>query len=163
MYHTVFNTQTLPDSMNNTFFCLIPKFSNANLLKNFCPISLCNTTYKIITKIIANQIKPHLIRLISPYQASFLKGCWACDNAILVQELVTHITRSSTKSASLILKLDLEKSFDRLEWSFVYRTLLFFKFPPKFTRLIMHCISSSNISVLVKDKLFLSLSGNSTR
>lgn len=48
-----------------------------------------------------------------------------------------------------MLKLDLEKAFDRLKWSFVYQTLLFFKFPCKITTLIMNCISTSNISALV--------------
>lgn len=48
-----------------------------------------------------------------------------------------------------MLMLDLEKDFDNLEWFFVYRTLLFFEFPPRITTLIMNRISTSNISVIV--------------
>lgn len=50
---------------------------------------------------------------------------------------------------NIIIKLDLEKAFDCLEWSFIYRTLVYFKFPPKITNLIMNCITTSNIAILI--------------
>lgn len=49
----------------------------------------------------------------------------------------------------VMLKIDLEKAFDRLEWSFVDRALLYFKFPPKICKLIMSCITTLNIADLV--------------
>lgn len=52
----VFHTNTLPMGINNTYICLIPKIHNANNLKFFRPIGLCNTIYKVITKIIANRL-----------------------------------------------------------------------------------------------------------
>lgn len=70
--------------MNNIYICLIPKIHNANNLKNFCPISLYNTVYKVITKIIANRLEPFLNDLISPHQASFIKGRHTSDNAIII-------------------------------------------------------------------------------
>lgn len=52
-------------SMNATFLTLIPKKVGANTLDNFRPIALCNVVYKIITKLIAERLKPWLGRLIS--------------------------------------------------------------------------------------------------
>ncbi|KAH0776459.1 hypothetical protein KY290_007870 [Solanum tuberosum] len=98
--HEIFNTQKIPTDLNQTFLCLSPKFKNANHLKNFRPIGLCNTMYKIVTKIIANHIKPFLNELISPHQTSFLNGRRACDNDILVQELLTHINKLKAKKAA---------------------------------------------------------------
>ena len=49
----------------------------------------------------------------------------------------------------MALKIDLEKAFNRLEWSFIYQVLNWFKFPKDWIDLIMSCISSSNLSVLV--------------
>lgn len=118
-------------------------------MKKFQPIGLCNTIYKVITKIIANLIKSFLEKLIGPQQTSFLKGRWASDNAILIQEIVRHLCHNKSSKRSLILKIDIEKAFDHLEWSFVYQTLLFFKFPPKITNLIMSCITTSRIAILV--------------
>lgn len=144
-----FNTQTLSTSENDTLLCLIPKFTNENHLKNFRSISLFNSTNKISIKIIANRLKPLLTNLISPYQSSFLKGYRTCDNVILVQELMNTSTTSNNKVSSFILELDMEKAFDRFKWSFVYRSLLYFKFLPKITTLIMNCISTKNIAILV--------------
>lgn len=72
--HGIFESQSNLLPLNDTFLCLIPKFKNTNQLKNFRPIGLCNTIYKVITKIIANRIKPFLEKLIGPNKLDFLKG-----------------------------------------------------------------------------------------
>ncbi|KAH0636607.1 hypothetical protein KY290_037026 [Solanum tuberosum] len=48
-----FREGTIPDPINSTHICLISKCMNATSLKNFRPICLCNTSHKIITKIIS--------------------------------------------------------------------------------------------------------------
>ncbi|KAH0709483.1 hypothetical protein KY284_010910 [Solanum tuberosum] len=58
------------------------------------------------------------------------------------------------KHANLILKLDLEMAFDKLEWSFIRESLIFFNFPMKLTNLIMSCVSTSSISILVNGGKF---------
>lgn len=68
----VFATCKIPESLNQTYICLIPKVTQATTIKYYRPIGLCNTTFKIITKIIANRIKPLLPSLISHEQLAFL-------------------------------------------------------------------------------------------
>lgn len=70
--------------VNTTYLYLIPKCYNNVTLKNFRPSGLCNTQYKIITKIIANKIKPFLSKIIGPTEANFLPDRIASDNAIIV-------------------------------------------------------------------------------
>ena len=53
---------------------------------NYRPISLCNTVYKIVTKIIVARSRPHLDKLISPFQSAFVPGKKGVDNTIIVQE-----------------------------------------------------------------------------
>lgn len=52
----------------------------------FRPISFCNTIYKAITKILVNEIRPSLLKIISPSQGSFLSSHCCSDSVILVQE-----------------------------------------------------------------------------
>lgn len=49
----------------------------------------------------------------------------------------------------MMLKIDLEMAFDRLEWSFIHDMLLFFNFPTNLVRLIMSCTMTSSISILI--------------
>jgi DNA-directed RNA polymerase specialized sigma24 family protein len=59
---------------NSSFLALIPKEKGAISFGRFWPISLCNTSYKLITKIIANRIKKILPAIIPENQGGFIKG-----------------------------------------------------------------------------------------
>ena len=60
--------------INSTFLALIPKEENPGSFEIYRPISLCNLSYKIVAKLLANRIKPLLQKLISPAQGGFVKG-----------------------------------------------------------------------------------------
>jgi hypothetical protein len=60
--------------LNATFLTLIPKANNPTSFDDFRPISLCNLAYKIISKVIANRLKPLLSKALSLEQMGFLKG-----------------------------------------------------------------------------------------
>ena len=70
----VFRDRKVPDFLNRTHIVLIPKVQGPETIGNYRPISLCNTIYKIITKIIVARIRPHLEYLVSPYQTAFVPG-----------------------------------------------------------------------------------------
>ena len=71
------------------------------------------------------------------------------DNAILVQEIVHSMSRRKGRTGLMAIKIDLEKAYDRLEWSFIRDTLKLLNFPNHLISLIMSCVSTSFISVLV--------------
>ena len=59
------NSRSILKSINHTFITLIPKVNNLENVSNFKPISLCNVIYKIVSKVIANHLKPMLNSIIS--------------------------------------------------------------------------------------------------
>lgn len=67
---------------NSTYLALIPKDTNPESFARFRPISLCNTSYKILAKLLANRIKPLLNRLISSPQGGFVEDRHILDNVI---------------------------------------------------------------------------------
>lgn len=81
-----FSTGYLLKEWNTTFISLIPKKQNATLFQDFRPIILTNTTYKVISKIIANRFKHLLEKIISPNQLAIMEGRWINENMILAQE-----------------------------------------------------------------------------
>ena len=95
--------------LNATFLALIPKYDNPNSLNEFQPISLCNITYKVMTKIIARRLKKVFSKVISQEQFGFLEG--KIHESIGVAQEDLH-TQKTTKRRGTTLKIDLSKAFD---------------------------------------------------
>ncbi|KAK3184877.1 hypothetical protein Dsin_032163 [Dipteronia sinensis] len=83
-----FRSGLLLKELNAMILTLVPKVLNPSKMKDFRPISCCNTLYNIIAKIIANRIKPCLQDIISPSQSAFVAGRSIGDNILLAQELM---------------------------------------------------------------------------
>ncbi|GKU99672.1 hypothetical protein SLEP1_g12482 [Rubroshorea leprosula] len=145
-----FTSSSIPNGWNDCLISLILKIKNPETVQQFRPIGLCNTTYKIISKILVNRIKLVLETLISPCQTSFVPKRKGTDNILILQDLFTPFPKKKGgKFGDVIIKLDLEKAYDRLEWSFIREALVYFQFPSRVVDLIMSCISTSHIVILV--------------
>lgn len=73
---------------------------------------------KVVTKCIANRLKPLLTSLINPAQSAFVPGRLITDNAIQAFEIFHSLKVNKAKTlAAFGLKLDLSKAYDRVEWS----------------------------------------------
>ena len=144
----IFDTGVMNPLLNQTLIALIPKQKGPDCFNHFRPISLCNTIYKIVSKLLVLRIKPFLPALISPFQTAFVTGRRGSDNVVIAQELIYSLGQKKGKMGFMVVKIDLEKAFDRLEWSFVRRVLIHFGFPPSIIKLILSCISSTSTSLL---------------
>lgn len=94
---TAFTIGTFDDKIAETLVVLIPKVDNPRNFKELRPISLCNTFYKLITKVIVNRLRPFLEKIIGPYQSNFLPGRGTYDNAIVLHEVFHSMRKSSKK------------------------------------------------------------------
>ena len=102
--------------MGITNLVLIPKVAHPNLITQFQPISLCNTLYKVVSRIILQCHKPHIANVVNPCQVGFVLGRWMSDNIILVQEIIIKtLTHKRGGQDYVALKLDIDKVYDRLE------------------------------------------------
>ena len=144
----VFTSRKVPDYLNKTLIVLIPKIQGPEKIGDYRPISLCNSVYKIISKIVVARLRPHLENLISPCQAAFVPGRRGTDNVVIVQELIHSIGRAKGRKGYMAIKIDLEKAYDKVEWSFIRDMLSYFNFPDNLTELIMSCVSTVSTSLL---------------
>jgi hypothetical protein len=143
-----FQTGSFDTSIADTLIALIPKLDSPKTYKEFRPISLCNITYKLITKVLINRLRLILNNIIGPYQSSFLPGRGTSDNSIVLQEIVHFMRRSKRKKGYVAFKLDFEKAFDNVNWEFLHTCLHDFGLPDATINLIMHCVTSSTYTVL---------------
>lgn len=110
----------MPPSVNSTFIVLIPKVHKPVAVSEFRPINLCNLLYKIIAKTLANRLKKVLPNIISLHQSAFIPGHLIMDNIIVAQEtLHSTKTRKKARIRHMALKLDISKTYNRVEWSFL--------------------------------------------
>ncbi|KAG6466433.1 hypothetical protein ZIOFF_075771 [Zingiber officinale] len=82
-----FRGAELPRGMASTTIVLIPKVDSAQRWRDFRPISLCNVSYKIISKLMAQRMASVLGKVISPAQSDFVPGRLISDNILMAQEL----------------------------------------------------------------------------
>ena len=91
------------------------------MVKNWRPIILLNLDYKIISKTIANRIKSLLNDLIAQEQTGFMKGRNISENLRKLLD-VMHIAEDQNIPL-LLIQVDFEKAFDRVEYSSLFKTL----------------------------------------
>ena len=122
-----FTNEELSITQKRGILSLIPKKTDPLKLKNWRPISLLNQDYKIIAKLLAERIKLCLPYLIDDDQSGFIKGRYIGQNITNIIDLI-HYTEENDIPA-LLLSIDYEKAFDKLEWNFITTALEYFKFP----------------------------------
>lgn len=96
-----FTSNLLKYPINNTRIILIPKNQNPYLINHFRPISLCNVSYKIISNILVNRIRPHMEKITSPFQYAFVPKRQISDNIALAHEILHTMKRKKCKTACL--------------------------------------------------------------
>ncbi|KAM2372671.1 hypothetical protein ACFX1X_047369 [Malus domestica] len=105
-----------PSVINSTNIALILKVPNPEGVNHFRPISLCNYSYKVLSKILANRLKPLLDQIISLNQNAFIKGRQIQENIILAHENFHFLKMRRTKTKfEMRIKLDMNKAYDRVE------------------------------------------------
>lgn len=121
-------------------------------MKELRPISYCNVSYKFISKILANRIKPLLPHLVDQNQSACVQGRSIQDNILLMHNLVKSYQKIGGPRCRAI-KVDIMKAFDTVSWSYLMSILAQMNLPKQFRHWIYLCIFTASFSVNLNGSL----------
>ncbi|RVW36476.1 MLO-like protein 11 [Vitis vinifera] len=122
-------------SVNATFLVLIPK--------KVGPISLVGGLYKWLTKVLANRLKEVLAKVISKTQNVFVEGRQILFAVLIANEVTDSILKSN--GGAVQCKLDIEKAYDHMKWSFLFIVMEKMGFGERWLRWVKWCLSTVNL------------------
>ena len=115
-------------------------------MKDFRPISLDGSLYKLIAKVLANSLKKVMNGLVNPTQKAFVEGRQILDASLIANEVINSMQKR--KERRIFSKLDIDKAYDQITWSFVLKVLKRMGFGEKLVGWIEWCISTATFSIL---------------
>ncbi|XP_030940118.1 uncharacterized protein LOC115965051 [Quercus lobata] len=136
--------------MNFTHIVLIPKKKDLQSITEFRPISLSNVVSWVVSKVLANMIKPILPNVISDAQSTFIPDRLISDNTTVAFEMLHRMrNRRKRKTGHMAVKLDISKAYNRVEWEFLRRIMMKIGLPEQWVNLAMETIRTASYSILI--------------
>jgi hypothetical protein len=110
-------TKTMVYKIKEGVIKLIPKKVDKRHLKDWRPLTMLTTTYKLIAKLLASRLRLVLPKIINIQQTGFIPGRHILENISLAWLTADWIQK--TRYKALFLKLDFKKAFDRVEFDYL--------------------------------------------
>jgi hypothetical protein len=137
--------------LNFGIISLIPKVKGADSIKQFRPIALINVIFKFIAKAYAIRLAPLAHRTIDQSQSAFIKGRCLHEGVLALHE-IAHELRVR-KLGGLILKLDFEKAYDRVNWEFLREVLSRKGFSPMIVHRLLQLVQGGQTAINVNGEI----------
>ena len=141
----------LPNSQNYGLLTLLFKKGEQASLSNWRPVSLLNTDCKILAKALSTRLGKVLAHIVADDQTCGVPGRTILNNVFILHDVV--ICKQKNIPAGII-SIDQMKTFDRVNWAFMYKTLQAFGFQETFVKWIK--LLYSGAKSIVKVNGFLS-------
>ena len=141
----------LTDSQRESLLRLLYKKDDKRLPKNWRPISLLNTDYKLASKVITERLKSVMSSIVHQDQTCGVVGRSIFSNLQLVRDTLDMVDK--TNEPGILVNLDQEKAFDRVDHEFLMRTLRKFGFGPSFCSWVSLFYNNVFSRIIVNDKL----------
>jgi hypothetical protein len=147
MCNGFYNSNICLQSINGSYITLLPKVDNPRKISDFMSISLLNSSIKLVTKILANRLQNVVLRIVHQNQYGFIKRRSMQDCLAWSFEYL-HMCHKSKKEL-VILKLDFEKAFDKIEHQAILEVMKFRGFPEKWLSWINGILTTGTSAVLL--------------
>jgi hypothetical protein len=130
-------------SLNFGIITLIPKTQNATKIQQYRPICVLNVSFKIFTKVGTKRHNIVAKKVVSPTQTAFMPGRNIMEGVVILHETIHEL--HTKKRDGVIFKIDFEKAYDKVKWSFLQQTLCMKGFSPKWCRWVESMVTGGSV------------------
>lgn len=134
-----------------TWMCPAFKKKDPTEIGNYCPISIMNTDYKLLTKVMALQLNKHAHALIHNDQAGFVPRR-SIFNHIRLAKAIINFAEITVENGTIVL-LDQEKAYDKIKHDYLWRVLEAFHLPPPFIKTLKALYEHAHTRVAINSVL----------
>ena len=152
----VYNDIQIHGMCKNTDFaegwlCPIYKKGDKTDISNYRPITVLNTDYKIMTKVLVTRLGEVASYMIHPDQAGFMKGRRIKDQTELAQTAIEWC--KITETNGIIVCLDQEKAYDKILHAFLWKSMRKNGIPKKFIDTIKYLYADAHTRVILNGEI----------
>ena len=105
----------------------------------------------MFTKVATNRINNVVHKVVRPSQTTFMQGRYIIDGVVILHETVHELHKA--KLDGIVLKLDFEKAYDKVKWSFLFQTLRMKGFSAKWCSWVESFVKGGSVGIKVNDDL----------
>ncbi|KAI5715018.1 hypothetical protein M8J77_009060 [Diaphorina citri] len=144
----IWRKETIPKEWNEAVVVPLHKKGDKLECNNYRGISLLNTTYKILSKIILKRLKRYENEIIGDHQAGFVKERSTVDQIFAFKEIVSKYWEYNQEVHALFI--DFKKAYDCIRRDYIWKTMSEFGIPKKLIELCKICVVNSKAKVRVE-------------
>jgi hypothetical protein len=133
--------------LNYGVITLLPKRKESTNIKQFWPICLLNVIFKIFTKVVVRRLAKVAEKIVRESQTAFMSGRNIMEGTVILHETLHELHRK--KLSGVILKLDFEKAYGKVNWGFLQQILRMKGFSEKWCQWINQFITKGSVAIKV--------------
>jgi len=133
--------------LNEAFMILLRKKEQPSEISDYRPISLIHSFEKLLSKCLTLRLAPWLQRLVQPNQSAFIRGRSIHDNFRTVR--LNCVAIHKARLPCVLLKVDIAKAFDSVDWSFLLEILQHMGFPRRWRDWLAGILSTASTKILL--------------
>jgi len=128
------DNENAPKHMLQGEICQLYKKNERDDPRNYRPITLLNTDYKMYTRILSRRMRQVVHEFISESQKGFMPRELIQDCTMLLHLTEAYINEEPDERKGIFVFFDMEKAFDRVSYKFLNQALEATGFGPKFRK-----------------------------
>jgi exonuclease III len=142
VYSAMGRTGQMPHTVLDGLITSLHKTGDRTNPANYRPITLLNTDYRVLAKVLANRLLRCAGRLISPEQSAFLRGRHIGDGVMLLQ-LLPHAMARQRHAGAVVAFMDFKKAYDTVSREFLLEVLREYGLGAGFVRWVSMLLSNT--------------------